>query len=77
MKEALRDIRNYLIREDHYEKSAYQILAVHDETNIEIKEGYEEEISTNVESIMEAAGNKYVSHVNMAVDVTITDKWQK
>lgn len=77
IKEALRDVRKYLIESGNYETNAYIILTVHDEINLEIRQGFEDKISKNIIRIMTESGRKYVKSFDIRVDVTSDVKWKK
>jgi DNA polymerase I-like protein with 3'-5' exonuclease and polymerase domains len=72
MKEALVETREIIKNYD-----AYLICTVHDQLDIEVREDQAEELSRVVSEAMVKCGNKYVTKVNMEVDATITDMWQK
>ena len=72
MKEALVETREILKNYD-----AYLICTAHDQLDIEVREDQAEEVSKVVSEAMVKCGNKYVTKVDMAVDATITDMWEK
>ena len=53
------------------------ICTVHDAIDFEIREGLAEKFAKEAADRMIEAGNKYVTKVNMDVDVNITEVWQK
>jgi len=53
------------------------LAPIHDELNFEIHEDYAEEFIEKASKLMVEVGNKYVTHVNMAVDSKISDMWVK
>lgn len=78
-KEALVGVRN-LIRDyntKYNETVAYLICTVHDAIDVEVREDLADQFSEEMAKIMIEAGNKYVSTVEMGVDVTITPVWVK
>lgn len=76
VKNALVNLRKYLIKEGLWQDKVYIICTVHDQIDFEVHQDYLH-IIPDLERIMIEAGNKYVTKVNMEVDTTITDKWQK
>jgi len=72
MKEALVETREIIKNYD-----ACLICTVHDQLDIEVRADQDEELSRIVSEAMLKCGNKYVTKVNMEVDATITDMWQK
>lgn len=77
MKEALANIRNYLIKNKYYETVAFMVCTVHDQIDLEIKSEWAEKLTKEISDIMVESGNKYVKSVSMEVDAEILDKWQK
>lgn len=78
-KEALIGVRN-LINEynnKHNETVAYLICTVHDAIDVEVREDLAEKFSKDMNKVMVEVGNKYVKHVSMKTDITITDYWTK
>ena len=53
------------------------ICTVHDAIDFEIREDLAEKFAKEAASAMIEAGNKYVTKVNMDVDVSITNEWSK
>lgn len=77
MKEALANIREYLIKNKYYETVAFMVCTVHDQIDLEIKTEWAEKLTKEISNIMVESGNKYVKSVSMEVDAEILDKWQK
>lgn len=77
MKEALANIREYLIKNKYYETVAFMVCTVHDQIDLEIKSEWAEKLTKEISDIMVESGNKYVKSVSMEVDAEILDKWQK
>jgi DNA polymerase-1 len=71
-KEALVETRELLKNYD-----GLMLPPVHDELNFEIREDQAEEFTQKACKIMTECGNKYVKHVKMEVEATITDYWTK
>lgn len=65
LKEALKD------------KPAKIVNCVHDEIVVEVKDGYQEEVSHIVEYQMVRAGKKVLKNVETVAEATISDKWRK
>jgi DNA polymerase I-like protein with 3'-5' exonuclease and polymerase domains len=78
-KEALVGVKQLIkdTNEIYGEEVAYLICTVHDAIDVEVREDLAEQFSKAMAQVMINAGNKYVTKVNMEVDTTITDKWQK
>jgi len=78
-KEALVGVRELIIRynSEAGEEVAYLLCTVHDAIDVEVREDLAELFAKEMEDIMVACGNKYVTKVNMKVDTTITKMWQK
>lgn len=78
-KEALIEVRNlintYNIK--HNDTVAYLVCTVHDAIDVEVREDLAEEFSKDMNRVMVEVGNKYVKHVSMKTDITITDYWKK
>ena len=55
----------------------YMLPPVHDELNFEIREDQAVEFAEKAKQLMKEVGNKYVTKVQMEVEVTITDYWTK
>lgn len=71
-KEAMVECRELLKRFD-----GYMLAPIHDELNFEILAEEAEYFMQEACKVMEEVGNKYVKHVKMEVDGTITEVWQK
>ncbi len=71
-KEALVVTRELLKKYD-----GLMLIQVHDEIDFEIREDQAEAFTKEACALMEQVGNKYVKHVKMAVEATITDFWTK
>lgn len=78
-KEALVEVRKLIMRYNdlHNEEVAFLICTVHDAIDVEVRDDLSLEFSKEMEQIMIACGNKYVTQVKMEVDTTITNEWQK
>lgn len=74
-KEALVQIRNLINSE--YRNQAYLICTVHDSIDVEVQKDLAQEFADKMRAIMISCGNKYVSKVQMEVDISINSKWQK
>lgn len=77
MKQALVDIRSYLIESGHWQKNVFMILTVHDEVNLEIKDEFVEELTPIIEDVMVKAGSSFLTYLSMEIDTTKTKQWQK
>ena len=78
-KEALVEVRKLIMKyNEAYEREvAFLICTVHDAIDVEVDEVLAPAFAKQMAEIMVKCGNKYVSKVNMEVDVTITDCWTK
>lgn len=78
-KEALVEIRNLIkdYNNTHKSEVAYLVCTVHDAIDCEVREDLAQEFADKMAKLMIDCGNKYVSKVNMEVDVTITTEWCK
>ena len=78
-KEALVSTRNLVFdyNKEFGEEVAFMICTVHDAIDFEIREDLAEKFAKEAADRMIEAGNKYVTKVNMDVDVNITEVWQK
>lgn len=78
-KEALIGVRNLILEYNnkYNDEVAYLICTVHDAIDVEVREDLAKEFSEEMGKIMISLGNKYVKHVSMKVDITITDEWTK
>ena len=72
MKEALVAVRNIIKDFD-----AYLICTVHDQVDLEVREDQAQHVHDLIAEAMERVGNKYVKHVTMPAEGTITDVWTK
>lgn len=72
VKEAMVETRKLL-----KEYNGYMLLQVHDEICFEIKNDQIDKFKEEAEKIMIECGNKYVTKVNMEVESSISDKWNK
>lgn len=76
VKIAMSEIRKWLIEKGFWQDKVFMICTVHDQIDFEIHEDYLHVIPT-IEKIMIDSANIFVTRVNMEVDTTITDMWQK
>jgi DNA polymerase-1 len=78
-KEALIAVRNLILEYNNQcnEEVAYLICTVHDAIDVEVREDLAKEFGEKMCELMIKVGNKYVSKVEMAVDVTSTKQWTK
>lgn len=79
VKEAMVEARNLIKRyeEKFGDGCVYLICTVHDELDFEVREDLTNDFEKEISKIMIDVGNKYVTKVNMAIDVTTTDFWTK
>lgn len=78
-KEALIAIRKLILEynKKYNNDVAYLICTVHDAIDVEVREDLAEEFGKIMCKLMIDVGNKYVSRVAMAVDLTCTKEWAK
>jgi DNA polymerase I len=76
VKIAMDNIRTYLIDNKLWQDKVYMICTVHDQIDFEIHEDYLHVVH-DIEKIMTDSANIFVTKVNMDVDTTITDYWNK
>lgn len=78
-KEALVGVRNLIKEYNHMcgTEVAFLVCTVHDAIDVEVREDLAKEFSEKMNTIMVTLGNKYVKHVSMKVDITITNEWTK
>lgn len=77
VKEAMVEIRKWLIEQGYWQDEVYMICQVHDQIDFEVRDDLVDDIKHKLENIMIEVGNKYVTRVSMDVDSTITKQWQK
>jgi DNA polymerase-1 len=73
-KEALIEVRN-LIKSSY--PNSYLIGQVHDSIECEVQSTNSEEFAKDMEIVMVRAASKYLTHVRMGVDITVTTCWTK
>jgi DNA polymerase-1 len=76
-KDAMIEVRNWLITNNHWNTNVYMLCQVHDELNFEIKDELLDTIVPNLKHIMVTSANKYLDLLDMEADVDITKKWTK
>ena len=76
-KEAMVDIRKWLIDTGYWQDEVYMICQVHDELNFEVKDELVDEVVPKLEEMMNIAANRYLSLIEMDTDTTITKQWEK
>ena len=78
-KEALVEVRLLINRynKQYKEEVAFLLCTVHDAIDVEVREDLAQVFAEEMAEIMINCGNKYVSKVEMEVDITITDEWCK
>jgi len=78
-KEALIVVRDLILtyNKKYSEDVAYLICTVHDAIDVEVREDLAQEFGDKMCDLMIKIGNKYVSKVSMAVDLTCTNEWCK
>jgi DNA polymerase-1 len=77
VKEAMIKIREWLIKQGYWQTKVFMICQVHDQIDFEVEDAYIDVVKENCERIMIEVGIKYVTHVKMDVDSTVTKMWQK
>jgi len=77
VKEAMIKIREWLIEQGYWQTKVFMICQVHDQIDFEVEDAYIDVVKENCERIMIEVGIKYVTHVKMDVDSTVTKMWQK
>lgn len=79
LKEALYEVRHLVLSYNkiHKEEVAFLICTVHDAIDVEVRTDLAEHFAKEMEALMVAVGNKYVTKVKMEADTTVTLQWQK